>query len=1087
MQIRYFLAAGVAALSIASISATPAFAQETSSSVRGTVEGTDGPVGGASVKVVHEPSGTTATTTTDTDGTFALNGLRIGGPFTVTIEAGGYETGQVTDLVLQAGQPVRLPIMLQSNEGIIVTASSIQSAADLSDGPTTALNREDIESAASINRDIRDLARRDPLVTIDLTNNRAIEIAGNGGRLNRFSVDGMQMSDDFGLNGGGLPTNRGPVPFDAIEQFTVKVAPYDIAEGDLQGGAINVVLKSGGNKFHGGAFFGYTNDNLTGDQSRTASVNLDFDSKQFGGWLSGPVIKDKLFFMLAYERTKEGQPLDAGFGPGFANQVPGLTQTVIDAVSATAQSRYGYDTLGLIATTQEADEKIVGKLDWNITEDQRASVTYIRNVGSNQFQQGTFLTAPFSLGYQSNGYELTEEVNSGTFELNSTWSDSFSTTARASYRDYNRGQVPFGATNFPQFTVCTDAVSAGTPLGQNTSCGGTNLVFGPDISRQSNKLNTENLSLDFTARVETGNHSVRFMAGYTKVDTFNLFLQRSLGDIYFDSLADFNAGNANRLRYANAVPSNDPNDAAANFSTTNFTFGVQDDWQISDTLKVSGGLRYDLFDNDKSPPLNPNLLARTGLTNRATFKGRGVLQPRFAVNWDASERLVVRVGAGIFAGGTPDVFLANVFSNTGLLTNAVDINRGNCAASLTCGALNGITNGTIPASVIAFATNPASPSLPLAPTDLIDPNLNLASKFKATFQADYSANLGPLGDDWLFGVQFLYDKTMDAYLWTDLRSAPGVGVLGVLPDGRPRYNVVGAASTNRDLILANTSDGRGYFATARFEKRFDNGLSIEGSYTRSNVKDRSSLTSSTSSSNYQNNAFVDPNFPAYGRSIYEYRDQFKFGVSYRKDLFGDNRTSISLFGENRSGRPFSVTMLDNTGGRGATFGTVGNLGNMLLYVPTVGDTRVSFDSVASATAFDGLVSSLGLEKYRGKIVPKNSQTSPDFLKIDFHIGQELPLPLVEGGKFEVFADIENVLNLINKDWGSLRQVQFPYNSTLVRVNCLTAVTPTGTAGTNATLAQNCAQYRYSNVLAPNEVLQTRQSLYGIRVGARIKF
>ena len=1083
MQIRYYLAAGVAALSIASISATPAFAQETSSSVRGTVDGADGPVANAKVTVVHEPSGTTASTTTDADGSFALNGLRIGGPYTVSVDADGFEQGQVTDLNLQAGQPVRLPISLQATQGIIVTASSLQPNVNLSDGPTTALSREDIETASSVNRDIRDLARRDPLVTIDLTNSRTIEIAGNNGRLNRFSVDGMQMSDDFGLNNGGLPTNRGPVPFDAIEQFTVKVAPYDIAEGDMQGGAINVVLKSGGNKFHGGAFFGYTDDSLTGDKSRTATVNLDFDSKQYGGWLSGPIIKDKLFFMLAYERTKEGQPLDAGFGSGFASQVPGLTQTVIDSVSATAKSRYGYDTLGLISTTNEADEKIVGKLDWNITDDQRASLTYIRNVGSNQFQQGTFLTAPFSLGYQSNGYELTEEVNSGTFELNSTWSDAFSTTARVSYRDYNRGQTPFGGANFPQMTVCTDAATAGSA----TSCGGTTLVFGPDVSRHSNKLNTDNLSIDLTARVEAGNHSVRFMAGYTKVNTFNLFLQRSLGDIYFDSLADFTAGNANRLRYANAVPSNDANDAAAEFSTTNWTFGVQDDWQLSDNVQLSAGLRYDLFDNNKAPPLNANLLARTGVTNRATFKGRGVVQPRFALNWDASDRLVVRLGAGIFAGGTPDVFLSNIFSNTGQLTNAVDINRANCLASgNTCGALNGITNGTIPTSVINFLTTNTA-SLATAPTDLILPDLDLANKFKATFQADYRANLGPLGDDWLFGAQFVYDKTMDAYLWTDLRSAPMTGALGLLPDGRTRYNVVGAASTNRDLALANTSDGRGYFATARFEKRWSNGFSIEGSYTRSDVKDRSSLTSSTSSSNYQNNAFVDPNFPAYGRSIYEYRDQVKFGLNYRKNLFGENRTSIGLFGENRSGRPFSVTMLDNTGGRGTTFGTVGNLGNMLLYVPTAGDTRVSFDSVASETAFNTLVTSLGLEKFRGKIVPKNSQTSPDFFKIDFHIGQELPLPLVEGGKFELFADIENVLNMINKDWGSLRQVQFPYNATLVRVTCLTAPTATGTAGTSATLAQNCAQYRYSNVLAPTEVLQTRSSLYGIRVGARIKF
>jgi hypothetical protein len=119
------------------------------------------------------------------------------------------------------------------------------------------------------------------------------------------------------------------------------------------------------------------------------------------------------------------------------------------------------------------------------------------------------------------------------------------------------------------------------------------------------------------------------------------------------------------------------------------------------------------------------------------------------------------------------------------------------------------------------------------------------------------------------------------------------------------------------------------------------------------------------------------------------------------------------------------------------------------------------------------VTTLGLDKYRGKIVPKNSQTSPDFFKVDFKVSQEIPAFL--GGKFEVFMDIENVLNLIDSDWGSLRQVQFPYNAAIVRVACA------------ATSGNNCTQYRYSNVLAPNEVLQSRQSLYGIRVGARIKF
>lgn len=882
----------------------------------------------------------------------------------------------------------------------------------------------------------------------------------------------MQMSDDFGLNNGGLPTNRGPVPFDAIEQFSVKVAPYDIAEGDMQGGAINVVLRSGGNKLHGGGFFSYTDDGLTGSKTQSTTVALDFNSKQYGGWLSGPLIKDKLFFMVAYERTKEGKPIEDGVGSAFANQVPGITQAEIDTVSSIAQSRYGYDTLGLLTTAQEEDEKIVAKLDWNISDSHRAAVTYIRNVGSNQFQQNNFLTPVYALGLKSNGYELTEEVNSGTFELNSSWTDRFSTTLRASYRDYNRGQTPFGAA-FPNMEVCLDPTSIASGSNSATSCGSERLFFGPDVSRHSNALNTDNLSIDLTARLEAGAHSLRLMGGYTTIDTFNLFLQRSLGDFYFDSIADFQNGVANRLRYANAVPSNDPNAAAASFTTRNWTFGIQDDWQVSDTLSVSAGMRYDLFDTSPVPPLNTNFTSRYGFSNRSSFKGRGLFQPRFAFTWEPAERLIVRGGVGIFGGGTPDVFLSNVYSNTGQLTNSVDITRANCLASgNTCNALNGRVDGSIAQSVINYlSTNVAS--LASAPTDVIDPDLKIANKMKASLQADYSADLGPLGDDWLFGVQFLYDKTIDAYMWTDLRSVP----IGTLPDGRTRYGPFGGtATTNRDLMLTNTSDGRGIFATVRFEKRFGNVASIDGSYTRSDVKDRSALTSSTSSSNYGNNAFTDPNIPEYGRSIYEYRNHWKFGLNLTPRLFGDNKTSIGLFGELRSGRPYSVTMLDRSSGRGAVFGTVGNLGNMLLYVPTAGtDPKVVFDSAASQTAFDSLVTTLGLEKYRGSIVQKNSQTSPNFFKVDMHFGQEIPLPVVEGAKFELFADIENVLNMIDKDWGALRQFPFPYNAALVTVTC------------NVSSGNNCTQYQYSRVTAPNVQLQARQSLYGIRVGARVKF
>ncbi len=1076
MHLRYYLAASVAGLTLASAIATPAAAQETTSAVRGTVEADGAAVAGAEVTITHQPSGTTRTVTTGADGSFAANGLRVGGPFVVSVTAPGFEPTRITDLFLQAGQPFRLPVTLQGTSDIVVTASSLGGAIETSNGPITALGAAQIEGVASINRDIRDLARRDPLATMDLTNSRTIEIAGNNGRLNRFSVDGVQFSDDFGLNNGGLPTSRGPVPFDAIEQFSVKTAPYDVSEGDFQGGAINVVLRSGGNRFRGRGFFSYTDDSLTGDTSRGRNVALDFDSKQYGAHLSGPIIRDRLFFAFTYERTDESQPFDNGVGPGFGGQVPGITQANIDTVTSIAQSVYGYDTLGQLSNATESDEKYVAKLDWNISDDHRASFTYIRNVGTQQFQQNTFVTSPASLGLASNGYELGEEVNSGVFQLNSQWSDDFSTELRASYRDYNRDQTPFGGRQYGQFEVCLDPTSVGSA----TSCGGSRIFFGPDVSRQSNDLNTENLSIDLTARLETGDHSFRFIAGYTDVRTFNLFLQRSLGDLYFDSIADFQARRANRLRYGNAVTL-DPNDAAASFSTQNWTFGIQDDWQVTDTLQVTLGLRYDLYNNKNYPPLNPNFLARYGFSNRQSFSGLGVFQPRFGFNWQATDRLIVRGGAGIFSGGTPDVFLSNSFSNTGLLTNAIDIRRNTSmagcdvtapnAAAICAGALNNVTGNSISTDVQNFlATNIGS--LALAPTNAIDPNLQIARKFKASLQADYDADLGPLGDHWLLGAQVLYDENIRGYTWVDIRSVP----IGTLPDGRPRYGAIGGvASTNQDLLMTNSRRGRGIFGSLRFAHDFDFGLSIDGSYTRSDVKDENALTSATAGSLYSNNAFFDPGRAAYGTSIYEIRDQWKFSVDYRHEFFGDLETRLSLFGEYRTGRPYSITGLDRSSGRLATYGTVGNGGRVLLYIPEMTDSRVVFDNATSQANFNSLVTALGLEQYRGSVVPKNSQRSPDFFKIDLHFSQELPVPMLDSGRITLFADVENVLNLIDSDWGSLRQVGFPYTSALVEVSCA------------ATSGTSCTQYRYSNVLAPNESLSTRVSLYGIRVGVRFSF
>ena len=432
-------------------------------------------------------------------------------------------------------------------------------------------------------------------------------------------------------------------------------------------------------------------------------------------------------------------------------------------------------------------------------------------------------------------------------------------------------------------------------------------------------------------------HTVKCIAGYTNINVFNLFLQRSLGDYYFDSIADFQNARASRLRLGGAVPSLDPNDAAATFSTQAYTFGIQDDWDVTDDLQITAGIRYDIFGNPERPPPMPNFLARHGFSNNQTLSGRDVISPRFGFNWQPIQRLIIRGGVGVFAGGTPDVFLSNSYSNTGQLTNAIDISRNTSPAGCNVTGANAAQicsagphrrqRQTFDPSVTNFlATNTAS--LAAAPVNAIDPDLDLASQLRATLSANYEANLGPLGDGWLFGVDFLYGNVIDAYQWTDLRSV----VIGTLPDGRPRYGPLGGiATTNQDLLMTNNSRGRSYIGVVRLAKSWDFGLSVDAQLhpLRRHRHQRDHLGDGGLALQQQ---FL-PRSEFRGLRPVDLRDHRPVQIlasTSAHAFFGDYETRLSLFGEYRSGRPYSITSFDPSGGRLAVFGVVGTAARNLL-------------------------------------------------------------------------------------------------------------------------------------------------------------
>ncbi|MBB3589040.1 carboxypeptidase regulatory-like domain-containing protein [Sphingomonas sp. BK481] len=1109
------------AAAIALIAPMAASAQETTSSIRGTVTANGAPVAGATVVILNVPSGSRSTQTTDASGSFNAGGLRVGGPFTVTVTAAGYPETSITDIQTTVAQTYELPIELAAAESggadIVITASSLPRARNVSQGPATVLNAEQIGSVASVNRDVRDLMRRDPFARLDDTpsGGRAVSFAGQNARFNRFSVDGVPVTDNFGLNPDGLPTRRAPIPFDSIGQFQTKVAPYDVREGNFQGGAINAILKSGTNEFHGTGFYAYSDDSLTGNRTKagpgvpTGRVNIpDFKYENFGAELSGPIIKDKLFFMIAGERIRANTPIVEGTaGTNAGTVVPNITDAQVAQIQQIADSRYGYDTGGVLQDSNDRDDRLVARIDANLSDTQRASLTYLYTKDSIQLGQNTFVTGTPGLGLESNGYISSNRLHTGVAQLNSDWSEEFSTEIRGFYKDYKRGQDPILGRGFAQMQVCTAPTSdrsTGTATNNDLSntcqSGFGNVSFGPDISRQSNELTSRSFGGLVQGRLTRDNHDVRVFGEFTDSKINNLFVQRTAGDYYFDSIADFQAGNAQRFRYGNAVPSLDPVNGAARFRYQSYSFGVQDTWRLSDLFTLSYGARYDTFGGHSRPELNSAFLSRYNFPNTAYISGRGVFQPRIGFDFKPVSAVSLRGGIGIFSGGAPDVYVSNSFSNTGFLTNAIDVRQNNnnsytiaglsaADAQTNGGAILTNVNGTaVPAAANGVLTNATVNTL--SPTNALDPNFKVPSQWRGTLSADYDPNWGgTFGDGWHFGADFLWSDVRNQVFFTDLRVAP---TALRTPDGRVRYaSRTTFADTNSDLYLTNTTRGRSYIGVARVSKDFDFGLNLGVSYTYQDIKDQAPATSSTASSNYGNGAFLDANGAAYGISNDQVKHNIKYNVSFNHAFFGDYKTNFTLFGETRIGRPYSYTMQDLSSNRSPVFGTIGSASRYLLYVPTsTTDALVSYDSVATRDTFEALINSTDLKKYRGKITPRNGFNSKWFTRFDLHLSQEIPT-FVGASRVQLFADIENVTNFLNKNWGQIREYQFPYTIPAVRVQCLQTAVATGTApgaAVTANSSQACAQYRYSApASAPSDTIYSRQSLYSIRVGARFSF
>ncbi|CAM2973510.1 Oar protein [Pseudoalteromonas atlantica] len=1016
-----------------------AFANETTSAIKGQITGPNGnPAPGTKITILHVPSGSVKTTEANDAGYFTAKGLRVGGPYKVIVDSDVYADQEFNNIILNIGNdyPVNAALEPQSSmEQIVVTGAPISSMSG-GTGPASTFTLTDLENTPAINRDLKDIIRIDPRITID-DSRGSINCGGGNPRYNSLTLDGVRMNDNFGLSSNGYPTIRAPFSFDSIEQVSAELAPFDVQYGGFTSCNINAVTKSGGNEVHGGIFYDFTSDSFKGDEIEGEDVdNGNYTEKRYGFNVGLPLIEDKLFLFTSYEKLEGVQQFNYdGLSSGS------VTADDIARITSVAQSVYGYDVGGMPSSMPVEDEKILVKLDWNINEDHRANLIYNYNDGNTVSQSDT---GSSRVSLSNHFYDQSAEFTSIIGSVYSDWSDDFST------------EVRIGKSELDATVQSLDAASSFGEMQIRTEDGGT-VYIGPDDSRQSNDLDYDTTTFKVAGTYYLDQHTITAGYEFEELDVFNLFVQHTEGEYRFDSIDDFEDGLADRVYYNNAAATNDPNDAAASFSYAQHTFYVQDEYAFTDLdANITFGLRYDKYTSDDVPNFNQNFTDRYGFSNQSTFDGIDLLQPRVGFQWYATDELEVRAGVGLFSGGNPNVWLSNSYSNDGI-TN-IGTFRSPVDLFNTPNVNGGAPGFEVPQDMFDEVANTVIGSGDSA-TNAVDPDFEIPSEWKYSIGATYTTE-----NEYVISLDYLYSKKKDAALMRDI-ALEDTGETTF--DGRPIYESIEGRSGEYLLTNVSGDSGDSSVISLAVSKMFDNGVSVNFGYAYTDSDDVNPMTSSVAGSNYGNIALTDPGNPGVASSDYEIPHRFTMTLGYTHEFVDGFATRFNLYGEAYKGLPYSYTF---DGSDENVWGDANwNGDRQLLYVPLENDPNVVYDmSADEINAFNDFIASNGLE--RGEITGRNAENSDWFVKFNFKVTQELP-GFMDGHKGEAFFVIDNLTNLLNDDWGVLKKGPFVGASMI------------------STSIDEQGRYVYSgfNENNANTSVQSDASLWQMRVGVRYTF
>ena len=519
---------------IVALAAAPAFAQNTTAALSGQVLGEDGqPLAGAEVTIVHTESGTVSRVVTDANGRYNARGLRVGGPYEITANKDGSSQTE-KDVYLELDQVSQIDIAMGGEEldtvSIVGTAGPSVFSPDKM-GAGTAISRQDLDTYASIQRNLQDYVRFDPRISQTDKERGEISAGGQNSRYNSITIDGVATNDTFGLEANNLPTAKQPISIDAVQSVQVNISNYDVTQKGYTGANINAVTRSGTNDFKGSIYYVYRDDHGAGRRfNRTTGQYIDapqFEETTQGFTFGGPLMKDRLFFFAAYEELNSTRSTPA-FGPlGSSRTNVAITPTAITGAQNIASTTYNVDIGSVEASAAELEvTDALIKLDANLGDRHRASLRWSKTEQSDPIFP-TFFNNSISLS--SHWYSQEKTIETYVGQLFSDWTDNFSTEFKVSFRDYE--SAPLNNSDLPQVRLnFAGALPPGSPAVANTSAG---LLFGTERSRHFNDLATETWNFYAAGSWFLGDHTLKFGADYDDNTVYNAFLQDTKGNYTF--------------------------------------------------------------------------------------------------------------------------------------------------------------------------------------------------------------------------------------------------------------------------------------------------------------------------------------------------------------------------------------------------------------------------------------------------------------------------------------------------------------------------------------------------------------------------